>query len=139
VRTAVFDSNVLVAGCGWRAESYLCLLGMARRRARVFTSDWILEETRRALTFLQSDGTIRKHDPWPAFHWFASTARIVAAASTGKQRSRDADDDPILGAALAAQAAFIVTQDSDLLVLEKPFGIEMVRPRAFLARLQRPI
>jgi predicted nucleic acid-binding protein len=50
----------------------------------------------------------------------------------GKQRSRDAKDDPYLAAALAARANFIVSYDKDLLELGKPFGVEIIRPAQFL-------
>jgi predicted nucleic acid-binding protein len=58
--------------------------------------------------------------------------KLVEPAPWGKQRSRDAKDDPYLAAALAARARFIVTYDQDLLDLEKPFGIEIIRPAQFL-------
>lgn len=136
--TAVFDSNVVVSGSGWRADAYLCLVAMARRRVRVFTSDWIAEEVRRTVARLIQRNRL-PHDPWPVVNWFCYSAKIVTPSSTGKQRSRDPKDDPIVGTALAAHARCIVTADEDLLVLEKPFGISVIRPRELLARLQRPI
>ena len=57
---------------------------------------------------------------------------MVDAAPLGKQRSRDAKDDPYLAAALAARANFIVSYDKDLLELKKQFGIEIIRPAQFL-------
>lgn len=135
----VFDSSVIVGGAGWRGECHLCLVAMARRRAQVFVSAWILEEVRRTVSRLQAEGVIRKHDPWPVVNWFASTAKRVQPLPTGKPRSRDAEDDPAIGTALAGECRLIVTTDLDLLVLEKPFGISIVRPREFLAILQRPI
>jgi putative PIN family toxin of toxin-antitoxin system len=135
VISAVFDSSVLVAGSAWRGESHLCLLAMARRRVRVFSSQWIIEESRRALVSLRRPA----RSPFPVLDWFVEKATIVAPNPTGKQRCRDAQDDPVLGTALASRAQFIVTNDDDLLVLEKPFGITIVRPRLFLAQLQRPI
>lgn len=108
---------------------------MARRRVRVYTSHWILEETRRAIASLRRPA----RDPLPVITWFSEKARIVSPVPTGKPRSRDPKDDPILGTALAAKAGFIVSHDQDLLALRKPFGIEIVHPREFLARLQRPI
>lgn len=134
---AVFDSNVIVGAAGWRGESCLCLVSMARRRVRVFTSAWILEEVRRTVTRLQAERVIHQHDPWPLVNWFADTARIISPAPTGKQRSRDPEDDPILGAALTAGVRTIVTFDKDLIALEKPFGIEVIRPGLLLAHLQR--
>jgi putative PIN family toxin of toxin-antitoxin system len=132
---AGFDSNVVVSGAGWRGESHLCLKAMARRRVRVFTSRWIPEESRRAIMSLPMPA----RDPMPVLLWFSEKARIVSPMPTGKPRSRDRKDHPVLGTALAAKAGLIVTYDQDLLVLRKPFGIEIVRPRELLARLQRPI
>ena len=135
---AVFDANVLVSGAGWRGESHICLVAMARRRVRVFTSVWILEEASRISAELHAEG-VMSADPQTVLNWFGHTAHWDAPSQTGKQRSRDAKDDPILGTALAARASVIVTGDKDLLVLEKPFGIEILRPRAFLAKIHRPI
>lgn len=38
---------------------------------------------------------------------------------------------------LASQAKTVIARDTDLTDLEKPFGIEIVTPRQFLARLPR--
>jgi predicted nucleic acid-binding protein len=63
-------------------------------------------------------------------------ATVYEPAPLGSQRSRDADDDPFLACALASGAKTIISRDNDLLILEKPFGIEIVTPRQFLARLR---
>ena len=67
--------------------------------------------------------------------WTKSKARLVEASPLGKRRSRDAKDDVYLAAALGASAEYIVTYDKDLLVLEKPFGIQIVTPRELLIKL----
>ncbi len=67
--------------------------------------------------------------------WYLEKVRSVTPASLGKQRSRDAKDDPYLAVALSARAGFIVTYDHNLLVLGKPFGVEILKPAAFLKRL----
>jgi len=133
---AVFDSNVILSGLVWRGESYLCLAAQARRRVRVFSSDWILQEVRLRLRELEAERGL-SGNPWPGFEWFSHTAKVVEPAPTGKRRSRDPKDDPILGTALAARVKIIVTRDRDLLDLEKPFGIEMLQPGDFLRRLNR--
>ena len=99
---------------------------------------WILEEVRRAILNLLAEREL-PHDPLPIINWFADKTRLISPSPTGKQRSRDPKDDPILGTAFSARPAIIVSLDRDLLVLEKPFGIAVLRPREFLARLQRPI
>jgi predicted nucleic acid-binding protein len=103
---------------------------------RVFSSEWILQEVRLRLKELEEEKKL-PGNPWPGFYWFSRTARIVEPAPTGKPRSRDPGDDPILGTALAARVKIVVTRDRDLLDLEKPFGIEILHPSDFLRRLNR--
>ena len=51
--------------------------------------------------------------------------------------SRDRKDDKFIEAALGADCKLIVARDRDLTVLEKPLGISILTPRAFLAVLPR--
>jgi hypothetical protein len=64
--------------------------------------------------------------------WIRDKAWLVEPSSLGKRRSRDMKDDRFLAAALAASAQAVVSYDEDLLVLEKPFGIPILRPPRFL-------
>jgi predicted nucleic acid-binding protein len=50
---------------------------------------------------------------------------------------RDHHDDKFIEAALAVGARTLIARDSDLTVLEKPFGIEILTRRAWLSRLPR--
>jgi predicted nucleic acid-binding protein len=43
----------------------------------------------------------------------------------------------MIAAALAAGAETIIARDTDLTVLERPFGIRILTPRAWLATLSR--
>ena len=76
-------------------------------------------------------------NPEPWLKWIERKAEIYSPAPLGKQRSRDPDDDPFLSCALASGAKIIVSKDDDLLVLEKPFGIQILSPRKFLALFKR--
>ncbi len=130
----VFDCNVIMSGIGWRTDSRRCLALLARRRLRAFASQFILEEYQQVAKGMDADGTF-PDSPWPALDWFLSVCRRVEPVPLGKRRSRDAKDDPYLTAALAAAAEFIITRDPDLLELGKPFGVEILTPRAILNRL----
>jgi predicted nucleic acid-binding protein len=44
---------------------------------------------------------------------------------------RDPNDDPVVMAAVAVRAAYIVTTDHDLLSLKKPCGSTCIRSREF--------
>ena len=72
-------------------------------------------------------------------NWYYDRAKLVEPAPLGKQRSRDAKDDPYLACALAAGAKIIVSRDDDLPALEKPFGIQILTPRELLAKLTRKL
>ena len=66
---------------------------------------------------------------------FRKEIRLVEPMLLPKQVCRDADDDLVLGTAVAAKADLIVTGDQDLLVLRAYKGIEIVTPRQYLERL----
>jgi putative PIN family toxin of toxin-antitoxin system len=62
-------------------------------------------------------------------------AQIVEPYEVPADSCRDADDLPILGAALAGQADAIVTGDRDLLVLRKSGSAVILAPRKVYDRL----
>ena len=132
----VLDANVVFAGAGWRGEAHNCLLAMARRRITVFATLEILEEVR---ALIAERGNKFKHAPHNLLTWYYDSVKLVEPAPLGRQRSRDARDDPYLACALGAGAKIIVTRDNDLLVLGKPFGIQIIMPRELLVRLARPL
>jgi putative PIN family toxin of toxin-antitoxin system len=128
----VFDAGVVFSGAGWRGEAHLCLIAMARRRVLSFATAQTLEELRRVVDQI---GFKARHSPYTILDWYYGAVKMVSPALLGKQRSRDAKDDPYLACALASSAGLIVSRDQDLLVLGKPFGIEIITPRDLLRRL----
>jgi predicted nucleic acid-binding protein len=52
-----------------------------------------------------------------------------------RPRSREASDIGCLAAALSAHARSIVTNEKDLLELDKSFAIEVLKPADFLHRM----
>jgi predicted nucleic acid-binding protein len=104
---------------------------MARRHAFAYGTAATLAETE--MTAVRVIRALRpKHNAGARLAWYLERVRKVEPAPLGKRRSRDPQDDPYLAAALGAGARVIVTYDRDLLVLEKPFGIAIVRPSRFL-------
>jgi putative PIN family toxin of toxin-antitoxin system len=127
----VFDNNVVASGVGWDGEAYFCLVELARCRAIAYGNETTVKEAKETCTRLIQELEFT-HNAVTRLNWYLSVVRLVEPAPLGKQRSRDAKDDPYLAAALAARAGFIVSYDKDLLELKKPFGIEIVRPAQFL-------
>jgi len=131
VKIIVVDTNTFIAA-GWRvnANARRVFAAIARRRFRLAVSPAIL---------LEYYGVSQR----PRFagknyagllSWIEKHALLVQAAPLGKRRSRDPKDDIFLACALSARAEIIVSNDQDLLVLGKPFGIEIVTPVEFIAR-----
>lgn len=131
---AVLDASVVASGVVWRGESHLCLVKMARRQFIAFATPATLEETQETTVRLIREKS-PLHNASALLAWYLETVRRVEPSPPGKPRSRDHADDAYLACALAAGAKCVVTYDRDLLVLGKPFGIEVLRPSAFLRRL----
>ena len=131
----VFDTNVIISAIFWpRSTARRALLGLARRHYAAAISRELLDE--------YADVASRFHERFPrinpagALGWLQAKCLWVELAPLGKRRSRDPKDDPVLATALAARARYLVAGDRDLLVLEKPFGIEIVTPGEFLSRTE---
>ena len=127
----VLDANVVASGVCWLGEAHQCLVKVARRQAFAYATEITLAEATETTTRLIRE-LDRGNSATNIFNWYLEEARMVEPATLGKQRSRDAKDDPYLAAAIAARADFIVSYDKDLLVLNKPFGIGLIRPARFL-------
>jgi putative PIN family toxin of toxin-antitoxin system len=130
----VLDANIVTSAVCWNGSAWQCFIGLARRRFSVFgTAETLREAKEIAARVIQE-----QNPPVNAANrlaWYLEKVKLVEPAPLGKQRSRDAKDDPYLAAALAARAD-IVTYDKDLLDLGKPFGVEVLRPAEFLNRFR---
>ena len=132
---AVYDCNVVLSGIGWNGSARKCLKQVAERRVFLFVTEAILAEYDLVIPDILAE-EVPEVNAHPKLAWIKSKARLVEASPLGKRRSRDAKDDVYLAAALGASAAYIVTYDKDLLDLDQPFGIEMVRPAEFLRKIK---
>lgn len=131
----VFDTSVLISAVGWHGLARRCLALVAQRRCRLVVSDAILAEyDLRVPAVLATESP--KANAFGALAWVRAKALWVEPAPLGKPRSRDLKDERFLAAALAARAKALVSYDGDLLALEKPFGIPVLRPAAFLAWME---
>ncbi len=124
---AVLDSNVWLAilttdgFCRrlWRA---------ARGKCRFIASQDILDEVSEKLR--AKFGFSSRHARLLTFFVERQTEFIEVTSKISI--CRDADDNRILAAALDSRCSYLVTGDSDLLVLKKFEGIGIVTPREFL-------
>ena len=128
---AVLDCGVLVSAIGWGGNARACLELAASGQVTFFVTDEIWNEYADRIPLVLA-AEKREVDPQPVLAWLLTIAQFVKPAPLGKQRSRDLRDDVYLACALQADAEVIVSNDRDLLVLGKPFGIAILTPIQFL-------
>ena len=127
----VIDTGVVISAIGWRGPAHRCLALIARRRCRlVISAEIIAEYDSRVPAVLAQEAP--QANVRAALAWLRAKALWVEPMPLGRQRSRDIKDEKFLAAGLSANAKAIVSYDRDLLALEKPFGIPILRPAAFL-------
>lgn len=123
----LLDTNVLVAALIARG---VCadLLEHCVREHVVVTSQSLLDEFHDVLMrkFRQ-----READARDALRLFRDRFTVVDPEMLNPPVCRDADDDVVLGTALAGGGTAIVTGDQDLLVLDPFRGIRILTPAAF--------
>ena len=133
--TVVLDTNTVVSAIFWpRSTGRRCLAGLARRQYGIVVSRDVFDEYEAVAADLQP--RFPACNSAGSLAWIRLKAGWFEPALLGKPRSRDPKDDPFLACALAAHAKYLVTRDNDLLVLGKPFGIEMITPAGFMAWLR---
>jgi putative PIN family toxin of toxin-antitoxin system len=129
----VFDCGVLLSAIGWPGNPRRCLVLAGHRRIRVCATTAIWSEYESVIPAVLLDKRPQAN-PRPTLNWLLTVAHFVEPWPLCKQRSRDSKDDPYLQCALAVGAEFIVSNDRDLLVLERPFGVSIVTPAQLLLR-----
>lgn len=131
---AVLDTSVVVAGIFWKTDAHRCFVALTKRRFFIAGCEEIFSEYRRSALKRERQSGI---DPRPMLDYLEAVARKVAPVHLRAPICRDPSDEIFIATAAAANAQFIVTLDPDLLVLRKPFGIEILRPREFLRKISR--
>jgi putative PIN family toxin of toxin-antitoxin system len=125
----VFDTNVLVSAF---VTEGVCskLLGRARRRQfQLITCPFILKELEAVL--LKKFSATKGETSQVLRILTEAISALVQPAQPVSGICRDPDDDHILSCALAADAEYLVTGDSDLLELREFRGTRILSPRDF--------
>ncbi|MBE7499976.1 MAG: putative toxin-antitoxin system toxin component, PIN family [Verrucomicrobiales bacterium] len=132
----VFDTSVVVEAVFWqRSTARRALTGLALRRFKTAVSQEILDE------YAAVTGDIRARlfsqaQPSGALAWIAAKSVCVEPMPLEGKLCRDPRDNVFVTTAVAAKAALLVTQDRDLLALEKPFGVSVVTPVQLIRELR---
>jgi putative PIN family toxin of toxin-antitoxin system len=132
----VFDTNVVVEAIFWpRSTARRALTGLALRRFKTAIGREILTEYT-AVTGALRSRLFPQAQPSGALAWIAAKSVCVEPMPLPGKLSRDPDDNVFVATAAAVQAAFLVTQERDLLALGKPFGVRMVTPVELIRELR---
>ena len=132
----VFDTNTVVEAIFWpRSTARRALTGLALRRFKTAVNSQILKEYME-ITAIIRDRLFPDTQPSGALAWIASKSVRAEPMRLQRRLSRDPDDDLFVATAAAVQAAFLVTQDRDLLTLGKPFGVRVVTPVELVRELR---
>jgi hypothetical protein len=137
VHVVTLDSSVVAAGIGWPGGAGRRLLVLLARRifqtARTadLTAEWA--ETIEDLAARERRWRNPNWAQW--LDWLKRKSALVSPAPLGSTVKRDPDDDVVLAAALGSRSGYLVSYDHHLLDLEKPFGITILRPEAFVSFL----
>jgi putative PIN family toxin of toxin-antitoxin system len=127
---AVFDTNVLFSGIGWKGNPFECLRRAREGVVKGLTCREILDELAEKLE--TKLGLSAEHVA-ETLADLLSFLRLVEISGTLKVVAKDADDDKVLECAIVGQATYIVTGDRrHLLPLGSFRGIPIVSPAEFL-------
>ena len=129
---AVYDTNILFSGLGWKGTPYRCIELARQGRVGGLTCSGILDELAEKLTtklnFSQSQVTDTVAD-------FLGFLQLVEITNTLKVIHVDADDDKVIECAVVGSATHIVTGDRrHLLPLRSYQRILIVTAANFLAQ-----
>jgi len=133
---AVIDTGVFVSGVFWRREPHQILRAWKLGLLTPIVSGEIFDEYERVLEDVKREEDFATDlSPW--LEAMKVAAVWVTPAPLGQSVCRDRHDNKFIEAALSAGARTLIARDADLTVLQKPFGIEILTPRAWLSRLPR--
>lgn len=135
-QVAVFDTNVLFSGVGWKGKPYQCL-ELARTGAVEGVTcrevlDELAEKLQAKLSFTLEQAVETVAD-------LLTFLRLVSISGQLKAIPSDPDDDKVLECAVVAGATHVVTGDRrHLLPLGSFQGIQIVSAAEFLALVTGP-
>ena len=127
----VFDVNALISAFLIEESVPRRALGYALNRGVVLISAPLVTTLAGVLGRPKFDRYVTLHEREELVAAFVAGSRMVEIAERIRA-CRDPDDDAILELAVNGNAAFIITGDSDLLVLDPFRGIQIVTPAELL-------
>ena len=129
---AVYDTNILLSGIGWRGSPYRCLELARQGSVEGLTCSEILDELAEKLTTKLNFSVSETTDVIADLLGFL---RVVKITNTLKAIPADSADDKIIECAVVGEATHIVTGDRrHLLPLGSHQGVLIVTAADFLGQ-----
>ena len=134
----VLNTNIVISALLWRGKPYQLLDALSRRPdVYLFSSPALLEELADVLARPLAAGRLALIGTTvnEVLALYRTVVEVVEPALAPRV-VRDADDDRVIAAALAAHAAFIVSGDDDLLSIGSYQGIRIINAAEALRRIE---
>jgi putative PIN family toxin of toxin-antitoxin system len=126
----VVDSNVFVSSFFWKGNPRKIIDRITDGFDESYITDEILTEIADVMTRPKFGADAKEITEY--IHTIESFSIKIAQPLKIQPISRDADDDKILECALLGDVDFIITGDSDLLVLKEYANIKIVTPKEYV-------
>jgi len=127
--TAVFDTNILFSATAWRGNPFECVERARAGEIQAVTCPELMDELAEKLELklgFSPEQSVETLADYLGFLRMVSIPKVLDAVP------RDPDDNMVLECAIEGKAQYIVTGDTDLLVLKTFREIQIVRASDFL-------
>lgn len=133
----VIDTNVLISALIWHGTPHQLLAETRQGNAQLILSATLFEEISEVIHRGKFAAILQTTSRTPArlLAELHALAEFVFAPPLLTAVCRDPDDDAVLALAIAANADWIISGDSDLLVLGNFQGISIISPAEAVKRL----
>ncbi len=127
--TAVFDTNILFSATAWRGNPFECVERARAGEIQAVTCPELMDELAQKLELklgFSPEQSVETLADYLGFLRMVSIPKVLDAVP------RDPDDNMVLECAIEGKGQYIVTGDTDLLVLKTFREIQIVRASDFL-------
>lgn len=127
----ILDTNIIISAVCFPFSKPRQILNLAKENGKILLSDATFDELKGTLLKIKFDKYINKELRLSFLSEFKKISQIVSITDNFTL-CRDSKDDKFLDLAACGLADYLITGDSDLLVLN-PFGqTQIINPESFL-------
>ena len=127
---ATLDTNILISALGWRGNPKQVFDKIVNGEVELVISNEQFNELSEAIEYPKFQFTQQQKDRFKSL--VLELSNFVKPLERIDAVKKDPDDNMVLEAAVAGNAEYIVSGDSDLLKLKEFRGIKIRTPRKFL-------